>query len=239
VINKHFQLAIGIFLACATPANAQPLFNFITRTTIPIVIQCPGCNNANRGKRPNTPARNTILHADTAKLAYRPSTAVHQRTLTQIIENTRVQDPAGAQKIEQLLSSKNIIAKINQDMPRLGLQPNNVADAYALYWASAWQGAQGRNDDLPKAQMIAVRGQAAEALLKLSQFRSATDAQKQEMSEIMLIQSALILLSIESVKSDPALLAQTQTAIAKGAERFGLNLNSMTLTAQGFRPTSK
>jgi hypothetical protein len=235
MINKYFQLAIGIFLVFATPANAQPLFNFITRTTIPIVIQCPGCNSANRGKRPSTPAQNTTFQGNTAKLAYRPSNSVHQRTLTQIVENTRAQDPAGAQKLEQLLSSKNIIAKINQDMPRLGLQPNNVADAYALYWASAWQGAQGRNDDLPKSQMMAVRSQAAEALLKVSQFRSATDAQKQEMTEIMLIQSALILLSIESAKSDPALLAQTQKAIAQGAKNFGLDLEKMTLTAQGFR----
>jgi hypothetical protein len=229
-----FQLAIGVFLVFATPANAQPLFNFITRTTIPIVIQCPGCNSANRGKRPNTPGQNTTSQSG-AKLSYRPSTSVHERTLAQMVENTRAKDPAGAQKLEQLLSSRNIVAKINQDMPRLGLQPNNVADAYALYWASAWQGARGQNDDLPKSQMIAVRGQAAEALLKVPQFRSATDAQKQEMTEVMLIQSALILLSIESAKSDPALLAQTQKAIAKGAEGFGLDLYSMTLTPQGFR----
>jgi hypothetical protein len=236
MFKKIFQLAIGSFLIFAAPTNAQPLFNFITRTTIPIVIQCPGCNSTNRGKQPSTPIKNTALQPDTAKLAYHPSTLVHQRTLTQIIENTRAQDPAGAQKLEQLLSSKNIIAKINQDMPRIGLQPNNVADAYALYWASAWQGTHGRNDDLPKSQMIAVRNQAAEALLKVPQFRSATDAQKQEMTEIMLIQSALILLSIEGAKSDPVLLAQTQKAIAKGAEGFGLDLDSMTLTPQGFRP---
>jgi hypothetical protein len=236
MFKRMFQLAIGTFLIFATPANAQPLFNFITRTTIPIVIQCLGCNSANRDKRPRNPAKSTIS-VNTAKLSYRPSTSVHQRTLAQIIENTRAQDPAGAQKLEQLLSSRNIIAKINRDMPRLGLQPNNVADAYALYWASAWQGAQGRNDDLPKSQMIAVRGQAAEALLKVPQFRSATDAQKQEMTEIMLIQSALILLSIESAKSDPALLAQTQKAIARGAEGFGLDLYSMTITPQGFRPS--
>jgi hypothetical protein len=234
MFKSIFQLPIGIFLVFATPANAQPLFNFITRTTIPIVIQCPGCNNANRGKRPNTPGQSTTFQTGTAKLSYRPSTSVHERTLAQMVENARAKDPAGAQKLEQLLSSRNIVAKINQDMPRLGLQPNNVADAYALYWTSAWQGARGQND-LPKSQMIAVRSQAAEALLKVAQFRSATDAQKQEMTEIMLIQSALILLSIESAKSDPALLAQTQKAIAQGAKNFGLDLEKMTLTAQGFR----
>ena len=238
MINKHFQLAIGIFLVCATPANAQPLFNFITRTTIPIVIQCPGCNNANRGKRPSAPAQNTVSSARIAKLSYRPSTVVHERTIAQIVANTRAQDPNGAQKMEQLLSSRNIVAKVHQDMPRLGLQPNNVADAYALYWTSAWQGTRGLNDDLPKSQMIAVRNQAAEALLKIPQFRSATDAQKQEMTEIMIIQAALILISIEEAKSDPALLTQTQKAIAQGAKNFGLELEKMTLTAQGFRPAN-
>ncbi len=237
MINKHFQLAIGIFLVFVTPANAQPLFNFITRTTIPIVIQCPGCNNANRGKRPSIPAQKTVSSVG-ARLSYRPSTAVHERTVAQIIANTRAQDPASAQKIAQILSSRNIVAKVHQDMPRLGLQPNNVADAYALYWTSAWQGTRGLNDDLPKSQMIAVRSQAAEALLKIPQFRSATDAQKQEMTEIMIIQAALILISIEEAKSDPALLAQTQKAISQGAKNFGLDLEKMTLTTQGFRPVN-
>ena len=106
------------------------------------------------------------------------------------------------------------------------------------YWTSAWQGTRGLNDDLPKSQMIAVRNQAAEALLKIPQFRSATDAQKQEMTEIMIIQAALILISIEEAKSDPALLTQTQKAIAQGAKNFGLELEKMTLTAQGFRPAN-
>jgi hypothetical protein len=44
------------------------------------------------------------------------------------------------------------------------------------------------------------------------------------MTEIMLSQSALILLSIEGAKSDSALLAQTQKAIAQGAKNFGLDL---------------
>jgi hypothetical protein len=235
MIKKQFQLAIGLFLAYSTPVNAEPLFNFITRTTIPLVIQCPGCNSANKNKRPSVPVRTAVFKTDTSKLSYRPSTSVRRRTLARIVENTRVTDPSGAQKLEQLFASKDIIAEIGRGMATVGLKPNNVADAYAVYWINAWLGARGRNENSSKSQMIAVRNQAAEALLKIPQFRSATDAQKQEMSEIMLIQAALIEASINSTKSNPALLDQTQKAIAQGAKRFGLDLDRMTLTPQGFR----
>jgi hypothetical protein len=45
--------------------------------------------------------------------------------------------------------------------------------------------------------------------------------------------------TIESTKSDPVQLAQLKMAIAKGAKNFGLDLEKMTLTAQGFRSTKK
>ncbi len=170
------------------------------------------------------------------KLTYKPSTTNRRANLKRFVEKTRQVNPKGAVQMEQLFSSKDVISQINQGMVKAGLKPNNVADAYALYWTSAWLGSRGRNENLPKSQMIAIRDQAANALLKVPEFTSATDVQKQELSEALLIQAALIDAAIEEAKSDPALLAQTQKAIAKGAEGFGLDLYSMTLTSQGFRP---
>jgi hypothetical protein len=59
-----------------------------------------------------------------------------------------------------------------------------------------------------------------------------TDAQKQELAEAMFIQSALIPVFIESTKSDPVQLAQ-------GAKGFGLDLDKINLTSQGFLPAKK
>jgi hypothetical protein len=188
----------------------------------------------NSGK-PKTP-KNISEQIVSTKLAYKYSAANRRANLKRFVEKTRQTNPEGALQMEQLFATKDVIGQINQGMAMVGLKPNNVADAYALYWVSAWFGSRGRTENPPKLQMIAVRNQAAGALLKVPEFTSATDAQKQQLTEAMLIQAALIEASIEAAKSDPVLLAQTQKAIAKGAESFGLDLYSMNLTPQGFRP---
>jgi hypothetical protein len=188
----------------------------------------------NSGK-PKTP-KNISEQIVSTKLAYKHSATNRRANLKRFVEKTRQTNPEGAMQMEQLFAAKDVIGQINQSMAMVGLKPNNVADAYALYWVSAWLGSRGRTENPAKSQMIAVRNQAAGALLKVPEFTSATDAQKQQLTEAMLIQAALIEASIESAKSDPALLAQTQKAITKGAEGFGLDLYSMTLTPQGFRP---
>jgi hypothetical protein len=137
--------------------------------------------------------------------------------------------------MEQLFAANDVIDLIDKRMMSIGLRANNVADAYAVYWTNAWLGSRGRNDELPKPQMIAVRNQAAQALLATLPFKSTTDAQKQELAEAMLIQAALIGAVTDNAKSDSALLEKVKVAIAQGAKGMGLDLDKMTLTAQGFR----
>ncbi len=199
-------------------------------------VQTQVQGNQERGVINSTKPKNVSEQIVSTKLAYKPSITNRRANLKRFVEKTRQINPKGAVQMEQLFASKDVIGQINQGMATIGLKRNNVADAYAFYWVSAWLGARGRNENLPKPQMIAVRNQAASALLKVPEFTAATDAQKQELTEAMLIQAALIDVSIEAAKSDPALLAQTQTVIAQGAAGFGLDLYSMTLTSQGFRP---
>jgi hypothetical protein len=55
----------------------------------------------------------------------------------------------------------------------------------------------------PRPQMMAVRKQTANALLSSPEFVSASDPQKQEMAEALLIQTALIEAFVESAEADP------------------------------------
>jgi hypothetical protein len=193
--------------------------------------------NKNITESLNTKKRNLSV-TPLKLLTYKVSTTVRRRNLAQFVERTREVDPDGAEKLEQFLGSNNVIDQIDKAMMTIGLKSNNVADAYAVYWTNAWLGANGRSEDLSRAQMIAVRNQAAEALLKIPQFKSATDAQKQEMCEAMLIQSALISATIDSAKSDPVLTEKVKAAVDQGAKGMGLDLDRMTLTPQGFRSLS-
>ncbi len=176
--------------------------------------------------------------ANPKNLAYRPSVAIHNRNLKKFVETARKVDPVIAQNLERLFASKDVLGQIQKSMVVSGLDSNNLADAYAVYWTTAWFCAQGRmSDDLPKAQMIAVRNQAANMLQAIPQFANATDAKKQEMAETMLLQSVLISASIYKAESDPVLLAKTQAAIDREAKSIGLDFDRMTLTDRGFQFT--
>lgn len=167
-----------------------------------------------------------------AALSFKPSMAVRKRNLAQFVSRLRTIDPA----LAQAFTTTDPMGKIDKGMTMIGLKSNNVADAYTVYWTNAWLGSRGRNEDLPKVQMIAVRNQSANALLSAPQFTAATNAQKQEIAEGLLIQAVLISAIIDNVKSNPAQLADAKAAISQGAKVFGLDLDRMNLTPQGFRP---
>ena len=236
-IQKQLQLTVVLLLAIAAPATAQfAPFDILTRTSIPIIIQCPGCNAANRNKRPNTP-KTTATKAEIGKLSYNPSAAVRQRNIARLIKDIRVNDPDAAEKLERTFASNDLIDRMGEIMVASGLNQNNLADAYAFYWTNAWQAFSGHNQDLSKTEIVAVRSQTARILLATPQFRTATDAQKQEIAEMMIIQTIFVSASIDSAKSDPTQLANAKASIAKGAKNFGLDFDRMTLTPQGFEFT--
>jgi hypothetical protein len=142
--------------------------------------------------------------------------------------------------MQTLFGSTDIIGVIDRKMRQTyGMRANNVADAYAVWWVSAWMGARGRSDDATPGQMGMVKRQATNALAVTPEFTFASDAGKQEMAEARLVQAALIGETVDTYKSDPAMLAKIRTAIGKGALGMGLDLGSMTLTNEGFVPVHK
>ena len=134
-----------------------------------------------------------------------------------------------------LFASTDIMAALEVEMRKNGLTKNNVADAYTMWWTHAWLATQGRNDDLPRAQVQAVRGQAVDALAMVPAMKTATDEVKQEMAEALLVQAMLIGASVDMAREQPELMAPLKAAVAKGAKASGLDLSAMTLTDAGFR----
>jgi hypothetical protein len=173
--------------------------------------------------------------ANSSALSFQVSATDRQQNITRYITNLRAIDPAAADNWANIFATTDVFGAIDQAMGKRGLDSTNLADAYAVYWTNAWLGAQGRTDDLPAAQLMAVRNQAAQALLATPQLTAATNAQKQEIAEGFLIQAALIEASVTQAQGNPALLPQVQTAIKQGAQTVGLDLDRFTLTDQGFR----
>jgi hypothetical protein len=220
-------------------AQFVPLMDIRVRTSIPAVIQCPGCNNEDKQTRS---AGNRLQPRAIAATEYvfRPQPQLRRSNLANFVEKSRAVDPTGAAKMEQLFASTDIIGMIDQRMQQTyGMRANNVADAYAVWWVSAWMGSQGRSDDATPGQMAMVKRQATNALASTPEFVSATDATKQEMAEAMLVQAAMIGEAVDAYKSDPAMLAKARASIKQGAKAMGLDLGAMTLTDQGFVPARK
>jgi hypothetical protein len=125
-------------------------------------------------------------------LVYKISMSARRNNFASFVKKTRASDPASADNMEKLFSSTDVIGAIGRGIEPYGLSTNNVADAYTVYWTNAWLGSRGRTDTLSKTQIMAVRNQAANALLSTPEFGSVSDAQKQEMAEALLVQAALI-----------------------------------------------
>lgn len=167
-------------------------------------------------------------------LNFRPSLVRRKQNLAQFVNKTRADNPEGAAQMAKLFATTDVIGVIGQGIAPFGLRVDNVADAYTVYWTNAWLGSRGRSDTLSQQQLDAVKNQAANALLAIPAFISASDAQKQEMAEAMLVQAAMIEAYIGNAKSDPELMSKVKAAIAKGGKGMGLDLYAMNLTPNGF-----
>jgi hypothetical protein len=141
--------------------------------------------------------------------------------------------------MEQFFSSTDVIGQIGDAMQSIGLKRNNAADAYALYWVSAWKATRGDNSTADGGTYKAVSVQAARGLSSSPEFTNASDAQKQEMAEALMVQAAMIDAHMESAAGNPQQLQAVAKAVAKGAQASGLDLNKMELTEQGFAKTDK
>jgi hypothetical protein len=169
-----------------------------------------------------------------ASLSYTPSKSRTRTNLQAFADKTRAVDPAGASQMEQLFASTDIMGEIGSVMAKYGLSKNNCADAFAVYWVNAWQVSHG-DDSTPSAEMMqAVAAQAARGLSQSPEFAKANDAQKQEMAEALMVQGVMIASAFEQAAGDRKQLKALSEAVRQGAAASGLDLNSMTLTEEGF-----
>jgi hypothetical protein len=212
------------FAAClisaAAPSSAQMFGNLTSNLSMNRMLLQPVVTQANRVMNESTsPVRsqNSSPSRSNTSVMFDPSIARRKANLSHFVEKTRATDPTGAAKMAQIFASTDIIGLIDQKMQSTyGMRANNVADAYAVWWTSAWMGAQGRSDDPTQGQMAMVKRQTTNALAATPEFASATDAGKQELAEALLVQAALIGDTIDTYRSDPAMLAKARAAIAKG-----------------------
>jgi hypothetical protein len=231
-------LLLAIAIAAAAPAAARAQ-NMAWSTIIPSVTGTDilGTTLRLQMEQADAAQRRGAAQAQAApSLRYTPSIERRRANLAAFVAKSRAADPAGAESLAQLFASGDIIARIGEALAPQGLRIDDLADAYAVWWITAWQASQGNNDTPSRATTDAVRAQAARAIAGTAGFAAAGDAQRQEMAEALLIQAMLLDAAVEQSKSQPAQLQAVGAAAAQGAKGMGLDLSRMRLTEAGFVP---
>ncbi|WP_333572838.1 DUF6683 family protein [Sphingomonas sp.] len=185
---------------------------------------------------PRDDAPRATAPADAGNLLYRPSKARRSANLAAFVQKTRAVDPKGAADLQKVFAEGDFIERIGALVAPHGLQIDDVADAYTLWWITAWHAARGNNDTPAPEIISAVKAQAARAVLATGEIARASDAQKQELAEALWVQSALIDVAMEQAKQDPARLRAVGDAVRQGAKGMGLDLDRIDLTSRGFVP---
>lgn len=234
--------AVGFIMISATPAFAQIAFDGLAAQT--------AMNTMNRSVRdnmsgdgdddgnftaPSTPSRQLFSRpVEPRAMQFSSSPQRRAQNLRNFVEKTRANNPQSADEMAALFSSTDIIGQLEAVMARVGLSGNNVSHAYSVYWISAWQAANGQTDIKSSQVYRAVADQAARGLFASPEFRSSSDAGKQELAEALLLQAAVIDAAVEKASGDRKQLKAIAKAVLQGAENTGLDLDGMTLTESGF-----
>jgi len=168
-----------------------------------------------------------------AAITYRPSTTVRQRNMQQFVARLSRVDPKGAADLQRAFARRDVVAEVGGVMRPVGLNPNNVADAMAMYLVAAYYGVRGSVDSKP-SDYKAVSAQMARAISTTPGFANASDALKQEIAESMLVQAVLVDQAIQAAQKQPSAMPGVKAAIAKGSRAaFGFDVTRMQLGPDG------
>lgn len=234
--------ALATLAGAAFPAVAQdPILALNPTTMIGYAGTTAGNAYAQRkvGARLTTraPARSAVSPAQAiARTSFRPNAAVRNQVYARTVAKAQQVSPADAAKLRQLLASGKFHAEAASYLARYGMSANNVADATAMYLASAWFASRGNNGDPTPAQMAGLRRQIALAMATTAEMVRASDATKQEIAEASLLQAMFSGSLAEAAARDPAGSAQYRTAAIRGVKAsYQIDLSRLNLTAQGLR----
>lgn len=166
-------------------------------------------------------------------ITYRPSIEVRQRNMQQFVARLRRVDPTSAADLQRTFARRDVVAEVGGVMRPVGLNPNNVADAMAMYLVAAYYGVRGSVDSKP-ADYKVVSAQMARAISSTPGFANASDALKQEIAESMLVQAVLVDQAVQAAQKQPSAMPSIKAAIAKGSRgAFGFDVTRMRLGPNG------
>jgi hypothetical protein len=230
-------LAIGA--AASWPARAQDVWGW--SVLVPSYTQTDILGTALRQSTQRAqaaaPAPLTESPGPVAAAALRFTASPERRraNFAKFLAERRGSDADSLRVMETTLARPDLMPQVETELRRFGLRTDNVADAYALWWITLWQTANGRPEDPSRAATLAVKGQAERAFLAMPGIATADDAAKQAFAEGLLIQSIFLGAALDQAKQDPAQVRALAQIARRNARQTGVIVDGLVLTDQGFR----
>ena len=166
--------------------------------------------------------------------SYRFSSARSRTNLANFVAKTRRTDPQFAAQLEKLFASTDFMGKVDSELQRVGLRFDDLSHCYAVWWVSAWKASKGDPIEATNQTYAAVTKQAHDGFVRSGAFNNANEAQKQELAQALLIQTALLDASVKANAKNPTMMAALSKAAISGAKASGLRIDKMVLTPTGF-----
>jgi hypothetical protein len=210
-------------------ANAELRRNGAARRT--------SARSANPPQLPSAQQRSAqARQALSAALNFTPSFSQRSATLRQIVQEYSRINPRSVSEIRaQLLDNGDFIETIGGAIAEYGYRTNNLADAYSIFWITAWEASHGIvGSKTSRVQAQAVRRQVETILLGLPETALASDSAKQSFAEILLVQAVLIQSASEQYVVGSPTRPQFESSVRQTATVLGFDLDMLTLTPTGF-----
>jgi hypothetical protein len=172
-------------------------------------------------------------------LTFKPSQARRQQSISDFLKRVRAINPSAEETIRLQLSQADIFSFLQTQLSPLGFDINNVADAYSVYWISLWEASNGLVRPSNATEMAAVKAQVTKIMESAPQFSALNPLDKQAYSDDLYLTAIMLGASLEAVKNDKKQLMEYAAKIKKQANAQGFEIDSLTLTEDGFVPVKK
>ena len=157
--------------------------------------------------------------------------------LAQYLRDLRAASPATANALEAQFARVDVVAAVRDAMLLAGLDPDNLADAQAVWLLNTWCAAHGDLSQTPPETVQAVARQMRLFAMQRPELLGLDDAAKQKQAEALMVQAALISSSQAQAANDPKATAEVAQIARKTAQTSGLDLDRLILTKAGFVPS--
>jgi hypothetical protein len=228
--KKYFIIS----LLFATPSLAQIDGGFYTTdhqinyTAILQGSQPNGSNAVEEGI-----ANKSAPKAAPQSLAFNASAPQRKKNIAEYISRVQKLAPDYAPQLAADLGDGAVFDQYGQLLRSIGLDANNLGDNLAVWWITAWEASLGRPMETPPAAFAKVKEQVGRIISEKA-IAAMTNAEKQRYSDSLVIQTMVLSNQIEQARGNPQIAKQLATDIKAGAKKMGFDLDTMTLTEDGF-----